>query len=545
MNRMVRLRNVALAAVLFQCPRLTLGAVATEPARRRGARSLCATSAPSSPLASSSQVSTACVLASLIFSTRVRASNNTPGESWCSKSRQQMMSRRIRTRTRILVLPALIVCVLVLQLPAVNAGPASASPLDRPNPTWAGFGVTSSKSDVFGAFGSWIVPPVDCTERASSYSLMWIGIGGVTPAQGGKESLLQVGSGSQCIGGHPQYLTFQEMDNNNGRLTVLGCKAQTVCSSAKPVEAGDTIEADVAPYGLDHLRWSISDTRSGTQQWLQTAFWRTSSSHHSAECIVEDPPGQHVPLPFALKGTAQFISCNAIAHIANMPLSLTGPRLLPDWTVHTYSMVSHGRTVASASFPALTVLMGDAGHPLQSAPPGLTVRGSTSTTVPTLSLSAGFGASTLCSLTLQSMVSSALLSILPPSAANTTTVTCNIGVNSSHGFAVIYNVVDNNTGSPIYSFIVGLQNSGSTGGNAPLIRDAESDSRFSMIAATNGFPTFWGASNHVLYVYIGSHWNFEISDNAVSIQPGTYNLAASSEQGPFTEIARRVISMAF
>ncbi len=200
-----------------------------------------------------------------------------------------------------LLLASMVMSSLVILTTATKA--AAASPTT--NSHWAGF-VTedASQANVRGAFGKWTVPPVTCASNETSFSVTWVGIGGaLTPkgkTQGNDESLYQVGTGSSCVDGAPEYLAWVEDTglpngfdsvfdfDQDPNIVVLGCQTNVKCSGALSVEPGDAITAAVVDHGV-YTRWTISDDRHGKALWSHNKTWLTHAHRHSGECIEEDP----------------------------------------------------------------------------------------------------------------------------------------------------------------------------------------------------------------------------------------------------------------
>ena len=230
---------------------------------------------------------------------------------------------------------------------------------------WAGYVVTQpSHSTIRGSFGKWLVPAVTCSaERADA--LTWVGIGGDPDT----DTLYQTGTGSNCVGGHPQYFAFidhvgQPILSGHIRYSptwvVLGCHGSTKCSKAVTVQPGDLITASVVDHDL-YTRWTVSDTRAGKLLWSHTKDWISHSHRLSAEC-VEEGPSQY---PVANFGQVSFSQCQASDQTGFLH-DIAGTLLPSGWSSSQYELKRNGRTLAYPSESTSVTF----GSPLQTSAPG-------------------------------------------------------------------------------------------------------------------------------------------------------------------------------
>jgi hypothetical protein len=187
---------------------------------------------------------------------------------------------------------------------------------------WAGLEVSDlNVANVWGAFGSFVVPSVTCAPTETSYLSVWVGIGGARV----NDTLYQSGINANCIDGVPKYWAFYEKFATSGTnyapdcLGPLGMNgANTKCFSVEP---GDTIAADVVDEhhhiagspAYTYARYSLSDIRGGKKLWSSSKYWDTDGSHsYSAECVAEDTQMNHgVPDTLADFSAVVFSTCQS------------------------------------------------------------------------------------------------------------------------------------------------------------------------------------------------------------------------------------------
>ena len=230
---------------------------------------------------------------------------------------------------------------------------ASAAPPRPSNSNWAGYVVQdSSRSDLRGSFGSWIVPKIECVAGENSVSSTWVGLGGDTvTGKSTVETLYQTGSYAACINGSPHYYAFAEdfgapnlaQDIASGHYdtkpVVLGCPTSELCPTATSVQPGDAITASVVDHSTN-TRWTIADSRDGADVWSHSKFWLTHAHRHTAECIVEDPvlAGIHAVNFPAFQSVSFATRCKAM--LSGNVWSVSASSLPNGWKAHRFNVVS-------------------------------------------------------------------------------------------------------------------------------------------------------------------------------------------------------------
>lgn len=184
--------------------------------------------------------------------------------------------------------------------------------------SWAGLEIRDAvTSDVWGAFGSWVVPTLSCDGSGDTYLTTWVGIGGALDG----DTLYQTGIETNCHNGHQVSWAFKEAfagGTNNLSPKCLG--ENNTFKECYAVDPGDAITADVvnepgefaAGSNSDVTFYSISDTHDGVMNWSSSDDWRTGSEHsHTAECVVEDPLSDSgvTHQPMAQFNDVTFTSC--------------------------------------------------------------------------------------------------------------------------------------------------------------------------------------------------------------------------------------------
>ena len=169
---------------------------------------------------------------------------------------------------------------------ALTSSPSAATSASRGH-GWAGLEVNGpANPNIWGAFGTWVVPIVTCPATGSSALSTWVGVGGAHVG----DILYQAGVTIECERSSARYTAFYETFNANTSndaptcLGPLGLSTQpTSCFSVKP---GDTIKGDVVDEhhhipgvgNLLYVRYSLSDTRDGKQSGRVRSTGITSPS---------------------------------------------------------------------------------------------------------------------------------------------------------------------------------------------------------------------------------------------------------------------------
>lgn len=163
------------------------------------------------------------------------------------------------------------------------------------SPNWAGYAVqTSFESPQSGSVKSveaaWNVPTVDCSLPGADYaSAFWVGIDGIS-----SESVEQIGTESDCIGGNSLYYAWYEVYPEDSVTLDL------------TISPGDEVHAKVEYVSDNTFRYTISDLTTGETVSF-TDRSRILADRSSAEWIAEAPTdGRNRLLPLADFGPVQF-----------------------------------------------------------------------------------------------------------------------------------------------------------------------------------------------------------------------------------------------
>jgi len=160
---------------------------------------------------------------------------------------------------------------------------------------WAGNvadnNLLNPKPAVTAVSGSWTVPTVKDI-GTDSYSSVWVGIGGQFD-----QSLIQVGTEQDFVGGAAKYLAWYEM-LPSGSITI----------SAIQVSPGDKIQASISQAGTNSWTITLQDMTTGTK--FQNTF-SYNSGQLSAEWIVERPQINGALVQLANFGSVTFTDCSA------------------------------------------------------------------------------------------------------------------------------------------------------------------------------------------------------------------------------------------
>jgi hypothetical protein len=156
---------------------------------------------------------------------------------------------------------------------------------------WSGYAVTGAQNSVTDVKGSWTVPAVfGCSSsgQPDQYSSFWIGIDGYN-----SNTVEQIGTESDCIGGVPTYYVWYEFYPHWGYLVDMGA----------PIYPGDTISAEVNADSSGLFTLTLKDLTAGKQFITSTKM--KNARRTSAEWIAEAPWSGGV-LPLANFDTANF-----------------------------------------------------------------------------------------------------------------------------------------------------------------------------------------------------------------------------------------------
>jgi hypothetical protein len=167
---------------------------------------------------------------------------------------------------------------------------------------WSGY---ADKNATFtDAKGSWVQPAVNCGSRKSQYSSFWVGIDGYS-----SNSVEQIGTDSDCVGGRPHYYAWYEM-----------YPAGSVQIASFPVQVGDSISAEVAVSGTS-FTLTLTSSRGGSFTTTQDS---PTAAKSSAEWVAEAPSSCFVScsvLPLANFGTVNFSGSYATTTGVSSPIS--------------------------------------------------------------------------------------------------------------------------------------------------------------------------------------------------------------------------------
>jgi ketosteroid isomerase-like protein len=183
----------------------------------------------------------------------------------------------------------------------------STSPAPRPGVTpsqdtshnWSGYAATGSKYT--SVTGTWTVPQVS-SNGAAGVGATWVGIGGVS-----SRDLIQAGT--------------QETDGGAGRVQ-YSAWVETLPQASRPVpfavHPGDSVTVTISEQSTNN--WSIDFTNNTTGKTYHTST-RYTSSHSSAEWVVEAPSSGNGILPLDNFGNISFTDASATQNGQTVNLS--------------------------------------------------------------------------------------------------------------------------------------------------------------------------------------------------------------------------------
>jgi len=161
---------------------------------------------------------------------------------------------------------------------------------------WGGYAVASSLTApqsgvVSDVKGTWKVPSLSPSDSSRTYSSAWVGIDGYSD-----NTVEQIGTEQDLTPDGPDYYAWFEMYPKFG-YRILNF----------PVEAGDTISAEVSYIGNNRFKLTIVNV---SQHVSFSINQRAKARRQSGEWIVE-PPYSGGILPLADFGTITFSDCSA------------------------------------------------------------------------------------------------------------------------------------------------------------------------------------------------------------------------------------------
>jgi len=216
--------------------------------------------------------------------------------------------RKIRDGgTRAGLAAAVIVAAVLYSAPAAFAKTTTSS-------NWAGYAVHRPGVSFRTVSGTWTQPAATCVAGQSSYSAVWVGIGGFKPTS---DALEQIGTEVDCkAGGNAVSSAWYEL---------VPAPSKTILFAVHP---GDVVHATVTVVG--HQVTLVLQNRTRHRTFRKTVF-APSIDVSSAEWIVEAPSeciNQFAcqALPLANFGSVAFDSATATS-----TTGVTGSVVDPKW----------------------------------------------------------------------------------------------------------------------------------------------------------------------------------------------------------------------
>jgi hypothetical protein len=174
------------------------------------------------------------------------------------------------TSLRFVVFPRLLIAAAVTL--AGLLGPAAAALADNQNSSnWSGYAVHGPGRHFRQASGEWRVPKVDCSSGLTTYSAMWVGLGGFSTTSNVIE---QTGTEADCAGHRPHYWAWYEL---------VPAASHTLSVRVGP---GDLMRAVVVVRGR-RVTLTLADLTRHRR--FSRAFTPAKTDTSSAEWILEAP----------------------------------------------------------------------------------------------------------------------------------------------------------------------------------------------------------------------------------------------------------------
>jgi len=215
--------------------------------------------------------------------------------------------------------------VLAVAVLASVAAPAGASTLSSNWAGWVALPSSSSHASFTSVSGSWQVPAVSCTTGQSTYSAVWVGLGGY---RANSDALEQVGVDADCSrSGGAHYDSWYE-------LIPAGPVSIPIA-----VHAGDEMTGSVTVRG-NHVTLRLRNLTTGTR--YSTTRHAAKIDLSSADWILEAPSSCSADscrtLPLADFGGVSFSAATATGH------SHTGPVQDAHWSAQQIELRQGSRS---------------------------------------------------------------------------------------------------------------------------------------------------------------------------------------------------------
>jgi hypothetical protein len=188
------------------------------------------------------------------------------------------------------------------QTPGTSTSPAprpGVTPSQDTSHNWSGYAATGGKFTT--VTGTWTVPQVS-SNGAAGVGATWVGIGGVS-----SHDLIQAGT--------------QETDGGSGRVQ-YSAWVETLPQASRPVpfavRPGDSVTVTISEQSASN--WSIDFTNNTSGKTYHTST-RYTSSHSSAEWVVEAPSAGYGVLPLDNFGNISFTNASATQNGQTVNLS--------------------------------------------------------------------------------------------------------------------------------------------------------------------------------------------------------------------------------
>jgi len=213
-------------------------------------------------------------------------------------------------------------------LTQTNATPLPTVPPSRESTSinWAGYVVETSLANpqpgaIDAVEANWNVSATECTGTSGDFSAsFWIGIDGYS-----SQSIVQIGTDSDCTGGSPQYYCWYEQFPQNAVIIALN------------INPGDEIHARIEYTGNDTFRLMITDTTNGNN--FSITVVSPDADRNSAEWIVEAPVYRSRILPLSDFGPVDFMNTSVTVN------GITGPISNPGWSYRAIVMEARNGTI--------------------------------------------------------------------------------------------------------------------------------------------------------------------------------------------------------
>jgi Peptidase A4 family len=225
---------------------------------------------------------------------------------------------------------------------------------------WAGYTVnTGGKARITNAYGSFVIPNIDCSAGTTTVASWWVGIDGGTS---GNSTVEQAGIDGVCSAGKAAYWPWWESFPKDPVTWTQATDPATGLNISPKLNPGDTVYVVVteSPIGTFQYYMEVAPCSTSCPMGAhpEEVFQATDSvpgtRGTTAECIVEQPGSQQYPLTKFATVTMRLCEASTATNSYPMVGAVKSPYGLPSGWTRTKSEIQNGipkKNLTSTSGP--------------------------------------------------------------------------------------------------------------------------------------------------------------------------------------------------